>query len=110
MEFVHPADVLVGDPAGQLDLIPKAVNGPLIQGNIGVEDFEGDFLADFSIEGTVDAAHAAFTQLLDDLVSASKGRTRDQLIYGHPERLCLRDDEFFSGREWSRTFGTEFRT
>jgi len=37
VELVHPADVLVGDPAGELDLIAEAVNGFFVDGDIRVE-------------------------------------------------------------------------
>ena len=67
VELVHPADVLVGDPAGQLDLVPEAVNRLLVEGDIGVENLEGDLLADFLIVGAVDDAHPAGAQLLDEL-------------------------------------------
>ena len=67
VELVHPADVLVGDPAGQLDLVPEAVNRLLVDGDIGVEDLEGDLLADLFIVGAVDDAHPAGAQFLDQL-------------------------------------------
>ena len=67
MELVHPADVLVGDPAGELDLVPEALDRPLVPGDLGVEELEGDLLADLLVEGAVDDAHPAGAELLDQL-------------------------------------------
>ena len=67
VELVHPADILVGDPAGQLDLVPEAVNGLLIDRDIRMEDLEGDLLADLFIVGAINDAHPAGAELLDQL-------------------------------------------
>ena len=67
VELVHPADVLVGYPAGQLDLVPEPVDGLLVDGNIRMKNLKGDLLADFLIVGAVDDAHPAGAQFLDEL-------------------------------------------
>ena len=65
VELVHPADVFVSDPSGQLDLVPEPVDGLLVEGDIRVKDFEGDLFANFLIVGAIDDAHAAGAELLD---------------------------------------------
>ena len=67
VELVHPADVLVADPPGQLDFVPEALDRLLVEGDIGVEELEGDLLAHLLIERAVDDAHPAGTELFDQL-------------------------------------------
>ncbi|OGD22074.1 MAG: hypothetical protein A2W03_05460 [Candidatus Aminicenantes bacterium RBG_16_63_16] len=67
MELVHPADIPVGDPPGQLDLVPEPVDRRLVDGDLGVKDLEGDLLAHFLVIGAEDDAHSPRAQLLDEL-------------------------------------------
>ena len=72
VEVVHPADVLVPDLAGRLDLVPEALDHPPLGRDLGLDELEGDFLVEFRVVGPIDTAHAARAQLLDDFVPAGK--------------------------------------
>ena len=82
VELVHPADVLVGDPAGQLDLVPEPIDRLLVEGDIRMKDLEGDLLADFLVVGPVDDAHAAGAQLLDELEPPGEQIARCLILSG----------------------------
>ena len=72
MEVVHPADVLMADLAGDLDLILEPLDCPFVGADLRTYQFESDLFLEFLVEGAVDAAHASGTQLLDNLVAAGK--------------------------------------
>jgi hypothetical protein len=38
VEFMHPVDILVRDPSGELKLFPESDNGPLIKGKINISE------------------------------------------------------------------------
>ena len=63
VELVHPADVLVGYFAGQLDLVPEAVDRRFVKGYFRMENLEGDLLADFLIESAVNLPHPPRAEL-----------------------------------------------
>ena len=64
---MHPTDIFVGDLAGEFNLVPEAVDGPLIHGDFRMEKLEGDLLADFLVIRPIDDAHAPGAELLDHL-------------------------------------------
>ncbi len=72
-DVVHPADVPVGDLAGQLDLVAEALDDLEVGGDLRLEELEGDDLADLAVVGLVDGAHTALADLLDDLEAAGEG-------------------------------------
>ena len=78
----HPADVAVADLPGELELVREALDGLLVQGDLGPQELEGDLLLDIRVEDLIDPAHAAVAQLLDDLVAAGEGGACGQLMDG----------------------------
>ena len=72
-------DVLMGDPPGQLELIAEALDHLLVGAERGPEDLEGDGLADLSVQGLVDPAHAAAAELIEDPVPPGELGPRDDL-------------------------------
>ena len=78
-EVEDPADVLVGDPPGQLELVAEALDHLLVGAERGHEDLEGDGLADLPIQGLVDPAHAAAAELVEDPVPPGELGPRDDL-------------------------------
>ena len=72
MEVVQPADILVTDAAGQLELVFEALDGRCVGNDFGPEDLEGHFLVDLQVQDLIDGAHSARPQLVDDLVAAGK--------------------------------------
>jgi hypothetical protein len=75
----------VGDPPGQLQLVPEALDDPLARGDLGVQNLEGYELLDFGIEGLVNSPHAALSQFLHDLVAPGEGGPDRQLRLGRHE-------------------------
>ncbi len=72
-QVVHAADVGVGDLAGELELVPEALDRPLVGGDLGLEELERDILLDLLVKDLVDAAHPALADLLDDFVTVGEG-------------------------------------
>ena len=72
--------------AGQLDLVPEALDRPLVEGDLGVEELEGDLFADLLVEGAVDDAHPAGAELLDQLEPAGEELPLAQSFRGCFER------------------------
>ncbi len=81
-QVVHPADVAVGDPVGQLDLVDEALERPRVLGDVGTDELDGHFLVRLRVEGTIDAAHAAPSQELDDLIALPEDRTGREMPGG----------------------------
>jgi len=85
----------VADLPGDLEFVREALDGLVVQRDLGPQQFEGDFLLDVRVEHLVDPAHAAVTQLLDHLVSAGErgacGEFADRCLEGFCE---LRPDLF----------------
>jgi hypothetical protein len=75
-QIVHPADIPVGDLAGQLELVPEAGDRLLIAGDIRSDDLDGDLFLDLYVEGFIDLAHAAMAELFNDLVAAGEQCSR----------------------------------
>ena len=83
-QVVHPADVLVDDPAGDLQLVAEALERPPVGGDLGADQLEGDLVLDQLVDRPVNLAHPAPAQLLDDQVPAGEdragGESRSRLI------------------------------
>ena len=77
-QVVHATDVPVGDRPGQPQLAAEALDRPLVGGDLGIDQLEGELLTDFRIVDLVDAAHAALAQVLDDLVATGKRLARHE--------------------------------
>jgi len=82
----HPADIGVANFAGDLDLIPEALDGPLLDRDLGPNQLEGHFLIDLLIEGTKNPTHAPAAELFDDFIPAGKQRPTGQFIRCYFER------------------------
>jgi len=59
MEVVHPADVLVPDFTGRLDLVSEALYHPPLGRDLRLDELEGDLLVEFRVVGSVDPAHTS---------------------------------------------------
>ncbi len=62
----------MGDLAGELELVPEALDRPQVGGDLGLEELERDILLDLPVEDLVDPAHPALADLLDDLVAVGE--------------------------------------
>jgi hypothetical protein len=89
-EVVHSADVLVGNFAGQLELIPEALDDPLVLHDLRLQNLERHDFFDLFIKDFIDAPHPPFAQVLDDLVPLGKCFADGELFQGNPESLCVR--------------------
>ena len=84
MELVHAADIPVADLPGQFDLVPEAVDSRLVEGNLRMENLEGDLLADFLVVSAIDDAHAPGAQLFDQFKPPG-----EELPLAQPFGSCL---------------------
>ena len=57
------------DLSGDFKLVLETLDGGLVGGDLGLDNFEGDFFADLRVEGPVDLAHPPAAELFDDLVA-----------------------------------------
>ena len=80
VEIVHAADVLMPDLAGDLELVAEALGRPLVGGDLGLDELEGDFLVELGVVGPVDLAHPPGAELLDDLVATGEQRPTSKLV------------------------------
>jgi len=71
-EVIHPANAGMGDPPGDPQLGPEALDGLLVDGDLGVDEFQGHFFADLGVVDPINAAHAALADLVDHEVSAGE--------------------------------------
>ncbi len=71
-QVVHPADAGMGDPAGELEFVPKTLDGFFVEADFRLQELEGDVFLDLAVIGPVNAAHAAPADLLDDFVTPGK--------------------------------------
>jgi hypothetical protein len=96
----HLADVLMADLTGELQLVREALQGLPVQDGFGPEELQGDFLADLGVVDLVNPAHAARTELLDDLVATGEGRAGRQLLRGRFQGFGDRGEglSWFPGR------------
>ena len=106
-DVVHPADVPVGDLAGQLDLVSEALDDLEVRGDLGLEELEGDDLADLAVVGLVDHAHAALADLLDDLEAAGERGAPLEAPRGGLESGRSRGDGVARGRELTAAAAAE---
>jgi hypothetical protein len=72
MKVVDPADVFVTDLPSDLDLVVEALNGPFVSPELGADELERDLLVELCIVNSVDLAHAAGPELLDDFIAAGE--------------------------------------
>ncbi len=100
-QVVEPADVAVGDLAGVLELVLEALDGRGVEPDLGLDDLEGHDLLQLLVEGLIDRAHAAFAQLLDDLVAAGEQGAPDQVVEGGDQGLAFRRGGGREGRQRS---------
>lgn len=73
VEIEHPGDVLMDDLPRQFELVRKALDRLAVQADLGLDKLEGHLFVKLLVQDPVDPAHAAFTQLFDNLVSAGEG-------------------------------------
>ncbi len=78
----HPADVAVTDLPGEFQLVRETLDRLPIEGDLRLEELEGDLLLDVGVVDLVDASHAAVAQFLDDLVAAGESGARGEFVDG----------------------------
>jgi len=71
-EVIHAADVLVPDLASCSQIVPKPFDRLFIRCDLGLDEFQRNFLFGLRVLDTVDTAHPALSQFFDDLVSFSE--------------------------------------
>ena len=59
MEVVHPADILMADLTGRLDLVLEPLDDSLLSRDLGLDELESDFLFELRIVDPINPAHAA---------------------------------------------------
>jgi hypothetical protein len=72
-EVIQAADVSVGYPTGDLELVPEAIDGLRMSGDFWPKDFESNFLTDLLVHDTIDFAHAPAAKGAEDLISRGEG-------------------------------------
>ena len=87
-QVVHPAHVLVGDLAGEEDLLPQALDVDVILG--AAQHLEGDGGVQLEVVGQVDHPHAAEADELLDPVAVPKDISgmMDLTLADHARRSC----------------------
>jgi hypothetical protein len=106
-EVVHPAHILVDDPAGDFQLVGKPAQSFFISGYLRFEYFEGDLFFYLLIVGLVDFAHASCSQLFDQVVALGKGGSSFKRFLRSFKSLCGRIRDFFYGLERCSTLLAE---
>jgi hypothetical protein len=81
-QLVHPADVLMADLAGELQLVAEPVDRFLIRSDFGLDDLQGDLFLKLEIKGSIELAHPPLAQFFDDLVSPHEDRAQTQFLGG----------------------------
>ena len=65
-QVVHAADIAVRDHAGDLEFLAESVDRLPVRGNIGLDELQGDFLADLFVFDPIDLADGERPQLVTD--------------------------------------------
>src|SRR3989338_7774870 len=78
VQLVNPADVLVGDLAGQQQLRLEALDQLRPGGNLRLQDFQGDGVAGLAVAGAVDNPHSPAPEFAPQVVPLPQG-TQDGL-------------------------------
>jgi hypothetical protein len=70
----------MGDPAGVLEFVAEPLEDPFFGSDFRLEELDGDFFVDFSIQNPQDSSHPALAELFNDLVASGETAACDQLV------------------------------
>ena len=82
VQVEQPGHVLMDDLAGGLELVPEPLQCLAVVGQVVLDELQGDFFVELSVEDAVDPPHAAGAQLFDDLVAPGEYSPRPELDGG----------------------------
>ena len=71
-QIMNPADVLMGDLAGQGDLVLEAIHQLRIFQQLGADGLEGDEMVQFQIPGLPDLSHAPLSEAVQQAVPGAE--------------------------------------
>jgi hypothetical protein len=69
----------MGDPAGVLEFVAEPLEDPFFGSDFRLEELDGDFFVDFSIQYPQDFSHPALAELFNDLVASGETAASGQI-------------------------------